>query len=203
MITRAISAGTLLAALLLLGGCAQDMARQPRYGPLAASDFFPDGRSARPLVEGTVARGLLRTDTPFFTGRSGKTLVAEIPVPVDRKLLERGQNRYNIYCVPCHDPTGSGNGMIPQRGLRHPPSYHIDRLRNAPAGHFFDVITRGLGLMPDYADRLTPQDRWAVVAYVRVLQMSQNAKIEDVPPAERSKLDKAGEIGRASCRERV
>src|SRR5689334_9365360 len=134
LITRAISTGMLLAAALMLGGCAQDMSRQPKLTPLAASDFFADGRSERPVVEGTVARGQLRQDTPFFTGRSGKTEVAEIPaeVKVDRKLLERGQDRFNIYCTPCHDPAGTGNGMIPQRGLRHPPSYHIDRLRNAP-----------------------------------------------------------------------
>lgn len=182
------------------------MARQPKLTPFAASDFFADGRSARPLVEGTVAREDLRKETPFFTGRNGKTLVAEIPseVKVDFKLLQRGRNRYNIYCTPCHDPSGGGNGMIPQRGLRHPPSYHIERLRNAPAGHFFDVITRGLGLMPDYSDRITPQDRWAIVAYIRVLQMSQNARIQDVPESERQKLlspapapekagDKAGE----------
>lgn len=175
--------------MLLLTSCKQDMADQPRYGPLAASDFFADGRSARPLVDGTVARGQLRENTVLYTGFSGKTLVSEIPVPVTKAVLERGQNRYNIYCTPCHDAAGSGNGMVPQRGLRHPPSYHTDRLRNIPVGHFFDVMTRGLGAMPDYAERITPEDRWAIAAYIRVLQLSQNARVEDVPAADRQKLE--------------
>ncbi len=166
------------------------MADQPRYGPLAPSSFFGDARSARPLVPGTVARGQLRDDELFYTGRLNGQLAGVFPFPVTSEVLKRGQERFNIFCAPCHDRTGSGNGMITQRGLRHPPSYHIDRLRQAPAGHFFDVITRGFGAMPDYADRISPRDRWAVIAYIRALQLSQNARLEDAPPEEQKKLQK-------------
>ena len=185
---RIKSAATLFLFLLALTGCQQDMADQPRYGPLAPSTFFGDGRAARPQVPGTVARGQLHEDEVFYTGRSNGALVNAFPFPVTRQVIERGRERFNIFCAPCHDRTGNGNGMITQRGLRHPPSYHIDRLRQVPVGHFFDVMTRGFGAMPDYADRVPPRDRWAIAAYIRALQLSQHATLDDVPPAERKKL---------------
>lgn len=179
--------GTL--ALLCLAGCKQDLADQPRYGSLQPSSFFADGRSARPLVPGTVAQGDLRDDEVLYTGKSKGVLVTTMPFAVTRRDLERGRERFNIYCSPCHDHTGSGNGMIVQRGYRHPPSYHIDRLRQAPAGYFFDVITRGFGAMIDYSDRIPVRDRWLIVAYLRALQLSQHATIADVPASDRSKLE--------------
>ena len=175
-------------ALLALSACRQDMADQPRYGPLAPSDFFADGRSARPLVPGTVARGQLRDDELFYTGKSGKAFAKELPFPVTLQVLERGRERFNIYCTPCHDRIGSGNGMVVQRGLRRPPSYHIDRLREAPVGYFYDIITNGFGAMPDYAERIVPRDRWAIVAYVRTLRLSQHVTLDEVSPAERERL---------------
>jgi mono/diheme cytochrome c family protein len=173
-----------------LAGCRQDMHDQPKYIPLRPSSFFSDGRSVRPLVEGTVARGHLQADAAFYTGRVGEKLVDTFPVPVTRQLLERGQQRFNIYCSPCHDRLGNGNGMIVQRGYRHPPSYHIDRLRQAPPGHFFDVISNGIGAMPDYSAQVPAADRWAIVAYIRVLQYSQAASVNDVPPDIRPQLEK-------------
>jgi len=161
---------------------------QPRYDPLAPSTFFDDGRSARPEVPDTVARGHLRIDEQFYTGKVNGVPVDTFPFPITRQVLERGRARYNIYCTPCHDYTGSGHGMIVQRGFPPPPSYHIDRLRQAPVGHFFDVITTGYGSMYSYAARVPPRDRWAIAAYIRALQMSQHATIDDVPPEERAKL---------------
>ncbi len=161
---------------------------QPRYEPLEASEFFADGRSARPQVPGTVARGQLRTDLHFYTGKSGKDLAASFPFPVTREVLERGRERFNIFCTPCHGQVGNGQGMVVQRGFRPPPSFHIDRLRQAPVGHFFDVMTRGLGAMPDYASRVLPRDRWAIIAYIRALQYSQRAPLADVPEDKRSQL---------------
>jgi len=162
-------------------GCRLDMQVQPRVGPLARSDFYEDKRGARPLLEGTVARGDLRADTYFYSGYIGKETGNSLPFPATREVLERGRERYNIYCAPCHSRTGDGNGMIVQRGYRRPPSYHIDRLRTAPLGHFFDVITNGFGAMPDYASQVPPADRWAIVAYIRALQLSQNAPQSMVP----------------------
>lgn len=192
--------------LPLLAGCDRlDMYDQPRYKPLAASDFFPDGLSARPPVEGTIARGGLREDEPFYTGQDQGRLVSQIPEaayraiydrnprhfgrPYDetdsaelrRALLDRGRQRFDIYCAVCHGRTGEGNGMIVRRGFRKPPSYHVDRLRNAPAGHLFDVITNGFGAMAAYSSRVGVADRWAIVAYIRALQLSQNARLDDVP----------------------
>jgi mono/diheme cytochrome c family protein len=182
----------LLAGCLGLGlfalGCQQQMANQPRYDPLEASDFFDDGRSARPLVEGTVARGQLRLDEQFYTGKINGQLATTFPFPVTAAVLDRGQERFNIYCTPCHDRLGTGLGMVVRRGYRQPPSYHTERLRQAPVGHFFDVITRGLGAMPDYAAQIPPRDRWAIVAYIRALQLSQNATLADVPPPQRDAL---------------
>ena len=157
------------------------MHNQSKYRPLRAAEFFRDGSSARPLVDGTVARGTLQEDEAFFTGKVSGALVTELPFAIDDKVLARGQERYNIFCTPCHDATGSGQGMVVQRGFRAPTTFHIDRLRQAPAGHFFDVITNGLGAMPDYRAQIAPRDRWAIVAYVRALQLSQRAARTDVP----------------------
>src|SRR4051812_35293467 len=161
MLKRKSSAALVLVVCALLGACRQDMHNQPKYRGLRASEFFADGSSARPLVEGTIARGTLQDDEAFFTGMVDKVTVKELPFPVDEAVLNRGQERFNIYCSPCHDRTGSGNGLVVQRGYRQPPSYHIERLRQADVGHFFDVITNGFGVMPDYKAQIAPRDRWA------------------------------------------
>ena len=185
----------LTAALLAIcaSACRQDMHDQPKYIPLRPSNFFGDGRSARPLIEGTVARGHLEDDNAFFTGRGpdGK-FVNEFPFPVTKAVMERGQNRFNIYCAPCPDRLGNGDGKIVRRGYRHPPSYHIDRLREVPNGYIYDVISSGFGAMPDYAAQIHPADRWAIVAYVRALQLAQNGKIDDVPADKRGELNQEG-----------
>ena len=165
------------------------MADQPSYRPLQKSTFFGDDRSARPLPPGALAQGQLKTDGRFFTGKSGGELVASLPVPLTKELLARGQDRFNIFCSPCHDRTGSGNGMVVQRGYRRPPSFHVDRLRRAPIGHFFDVIANGFGSMPDYSQQVPPDDRWAITAFIRALQLSQNATLADVPPEARQQLE--------------
>lgn len=179
-----------LAALLALSGCElrQAMFDQPRYEPLEASAFFADGRSARNPVKGTIARGQLRLDRHFYEGRVDTGLATELPMAVTRELLERGHQRFDIYCSPCHDRTGRGNGMIVQRGLKPPPTYHQDRLRQAPVGYFFDVITNGFGVMYSYASRVPPEDRWAIAAYIRTLQYSQNARIDQLPPEDQRQL---------------
>ena len=149
---------------------------QPRFKPLAKSDFIPDLRGARPLVEGTVARGDLREDSYFYTGKVGDNPGDYMPFPVTKEVLERGRERFNIYCAPCHSPLGDGNGFIPSRGFSvKPPSYHIPRLQKAPLGYFYDVMTNGFGIMPDYSAQISPRDRWNIVAYIRALQLSQNA----------------------------
>jgi mono/diheme cytochrome c family protein len=178
--------------LLAAAGCRQDMHNQPKYRPLRATTFFSDGSSARPLVEGTVARGTLQDDTAFFTGKSGNTPIREIPLAIDQQLLNRGQERYNIFCTPCHDGTGSGRGMVVQRGYRQPPSFHDERLRVADAGHYFDVMTNGFGAMPDYKAQIAAGDRWAIVAYIRALQLSQHATKADVPGGDPTKANAAG-----------
>jgi hypothetical protein len=185
--------GAILVALAAGVGCRQDMQDQPKYIPLRPSDFFGDGRSERPLVEGTVARGHLDDDTAYYTGRGpdGK-FVDEFPFQVTKDVVERGQDRFNIYCAPCHDRLGNGNGKIVRRGYRHPPSYHIDRLRQVPNGYIYDVITSGFGAMPDYAAQIQPGDRWAIVSYVRALQLAHNGKIDDVPADKRGGLDQEG-----------
>jgi Cytochrome C oxidase, cbb3-type, subunit III len=172
-------------------GCRQDMYDQPKAKPLAASDFFPDGASARPLIPGTIPRDWLGDD-PSHTGLStdGK-LLQTLPIPLTRQLLERGHERFDIYCAECHDRAGTGRGMVVERGFPAPPSLHIDRLREAPIGHFFDVITHGYGAMYPYGSRVPPPDRWAIAAYIRALQLSQNARLEDLPDAERRKLPPA------------
>ena len=184
-------------ALLLIAlfavGCRQDMHDQPKYIPLRPSQFFADGRSERPLIEGTVARGHLDDDTAFYTGKGpdGKPLDT-FPFAVTKADIERGQDRFNVYCTPCHGRLGDGNGMIVQRGFRQPPSYHIDRLRQVPNGYIYDVITNGFGAMQDYSAQIPPRDRWAIVAYIRALQLSHNATIEDVPADARAQLSAGG-----------
>jgi mono/diheme cytochrome c family protein len=183
--------GLITAVLLALGlaGCRQDMHDQPKYIPLRPSTFFADGRSERPLVEGTVARGHLNEDAALYHGKGadGKP-VADFPFPVTKEVIQRGQQRYNIYCTPCHDGVGNGDGMIVRRGYRKPPSYHIDRLRQVPNGYIYDVITNGFGAMPDYSAQVNVNDRWAIVAYIRALQLSQNASVNDVPADARGQL---------------
>ena len=181
-------AAGVLGALALLGACRQDMHDQPKYKPLRYSDFFRDGRQSRPLVANTIARGELRDDEAFYTGKNGKDEIDFFPVTVDKALIERGQDRYEIYCTPCHGRLGNGLGMIVRRGFKQPPSYHIDRLRQAPAGHFYDVITNGYGAMLNYSQQIQPRDRWAIAAYIRALQYSQNANINDLAPEQRGNL---------------
>ena len=177
-----------LAAAALFAGCRQDMHDQPRFKPLRESDVFSDHRSARPLVEGTVARGHLDDDELLATGKVNGQDATDFPWPVTTEVMARGRERYDIFCSPCHDRTGSGDGMIVRRGYRRPPSFHIDRMRQAAVGHFFDVITNGFGAMPDYRAQVPAADRWAIAAYIRALQASQHATLDAVPPAEREKL---------------
>jgi mono/diheme cytochrome c family protein len=207
-------------ALVLAGceKAMQDMYNQPRYKPLAASAFWADGRSSRPDVPGTIAysggaiagtssgvKGLLplpAKEAPTYpvddqghvkanlVPDAPRPLLAANPLPIDRQTLERGRERFDIYCSPCHSVVGDGDGMIVRRGFPSPPSYHSDRLRNAPDAHFYSVITNGYGMMYSYADRVAPNDRWAIVAYIRALQLSQNARIDDVPPERRAELAK-------------
>jgi hypothetical protein len=180
-----LATSLLLSGSLLSVGCRQDMHDQPRFKPLAMSDFYSDRRSARPPVEGTVARGQLHEDTFFYTGKIGNNPGDYMPFPVTDAVLARGRERFNIYCTPCHSRLGDGNGMIVQRGFRQPPSYHTDRLRKAPLGYFFDVMTNGFGAMPDYASQIPPRDRWCIVAYIRALQLSQNATVADLPTGQK------------------
>lgn len=177
-------------AVLGFAGCRQDMHDGPRYKPLAASDFFADGRSARNLPAGTVARGWLRDDEALYTGKVDGQLVDTFPFAITHDDLERGQQRFNIYCSPCHGRLGDGNGMVVQRGLRQAASYHNDRLRQEKVGYFFDVITNGFGAMQGYAEQVPVRDRWLIVAYVRALQLSQNAKVDDVPADKRGELER-------------
>lgn len=172
---RRASAAAALAVALVLTACRQDMQDQPKYKDLRGSAFFEDHRSARPVVEDTVARGQLWNDERFTTGKENGKPLATLPVPLTRALLERGRDRFGIYCTPCHGLTGDGQGIVVQRGFRQPPSFHIDRLREAPVGYFFDVVSHGFGAMPDYAAQIPPEDRWAIVAYIRALQLSQHA----------------------------
>ena len=179
--TRVATAGSAMAALLVLAGCRQDMHNQPKFVPQRGTTFFADGRSARPQVENTVGRDQMHADAYFYTGLQAGKEGDGLPIPLTEATMERGQERYNVYCTPCHSRVGNGNGMIVQRGYKPAGNFHTDRLRNAPLGHFFAVITNGYGAMPDYASQLTPEDRWAVAAYVRALQLSQNATASDVP----------------------
>jgi mono/diheme cytochrome c family protein len=173
---------------VLLLGCRQKMANQPRYDPLEPSDFFADGMSARPRIAGTVARGEANLDPYFETGKSGGQDGDGFPFAVTADVMNRGHERFDIYCSECHGRLGDGNGMIPARGYRRPPSFHTQTLRAAKTGHFFDVMTNGFGAMPAYRTMIPPSDRWAIVAYIRALQTSQSATIDDVPPERRAGL---------------
>jgi hypothetical protein len=224
---------SVVVSFLVLTGCRQDMHNQPRYEPLQPSTLFADGRASRPLVQGTVPRGGLKSDRQFYTGRRGLAqpvgltrgaanqaapqaapqatagsqpdasgplsfdpdFVTEFPMQVTRQTLQRGQQRYQMFCTPCHGYTGDANGMIVQRGLSRPPSFHIARLRQAPVGHYFDVITNGFGAMYSYSSRIPVGDRWAIIAYVRALQLSQGATIQDVPENERGKIRQISPAG--------
>jgi mono/diheme cytochrome c family protein len=189
---RTASRALLIAALATTAtACRQDMHDTPRYKPLQATTFFTNGAASRPLVANTVARGQLREDRHLYEGVVNGAPAETFPMPITQEVLERGQQRYNIFCSPCHGRTGEGNGMIVQRGFRKPPSYHEDRLRNAPVGYFFDVMTRGFGAMQDYSAQVPVADRWAIAAYIRVLQASESATVEDVPADRRGDLDRA------------
>lgn len=184
---RAVAA----AALLLLAACRQDMHDQPKYEPLEASPFFADGLASRPVVDGTVARGQLVVDAARTTGKRGTAYVAN-PLPRTRATFERGQERYDIFCAPCHDRAGTGNGMIVERGFKQPTSFHDPRLRAAADGYFFEAMTQGFATMPSYASQVPVDDRWAIAAWIRVLQRSQNATLADVPADARAGLDAGG-----------
>jgi mono/diheme cytochrome c family protein len=200
-ISASITRGILIAACVLaLAGCneellRQDMANQPKYRPQTPSDFFPDGRSNRPLIENTVARGSLVNDDLVVPKDSNA-----FPLPVTQALLERGEARYKIYCSPCHGLQGDGNGMIVERGMKRPPSYHIDRLRQSPNGYYYDVITNGFGSMYSYNAQIPPKDRWAIIAYVRALQLSRNAKASELPESIRAKVAAGAENGGAKSK---
>jgi mono/diheme cytochrome c family protein len=175
-------------AALAHAACRQDMHDQPKYVPLRQSGFFGDERSARPLVAGTVARGHLRDDGLLYTGKVGGADATVFPFAVDAPVMARGRDRFDIFCAPCHGRTGQGDGMVVRRGFRRPQTFHQDRLRNAPVGQLFDIISNGFGAMPDYAGQIAVQDRWAIVAYIRALQLSGHATLDDVPPDKRGEL---------------
>jgi mono/diheme cytochrome c family protein len=195
-ISAALFAGAACCALAISGcdySLRQDMANQPYNRPLSPSDFFTDGRSERPLLENTVAHGAVGNDV-YNVAKD----YAGYPLPVNEKLLQRGQERYKIFCSPCHGLQGDGNGMAAVRGMKRPPSFHIDRLRQAPNGYFYDVVSNGFGAMYSYSERIPPSDRWAIIAYVRALQLSRNAKTSDLPESVRQKLaDSADSSGGA------
>ena len=179
----------LLLVVVFVAGCRQDMHDSPRYEAFEASDTFADKRASRTPPDGTVARGWLRADEALYTGKVNGQPVTAFPFAITRENLARGQQRFNIYCTPCHGKVGDGNGMVVQRGLRQAASFHQDRLRQETPGYFFDVITNGFGAMPDYATQIPVQDRWLIVAYVKALQLSQHATVEDVPADRRTELD--------------
>ena len=192
MQSRASCAAALLFALCGIGLAAcgslrQDMANQPRQNPLSPSSFFPDGRSERPLAENTVARGALADDALFVPKDSNA-----FPLPLTAELLERGQERYGIFCSPCHGLQGDGLGIVAMRGMKHPPSYHQKRLRQEPNRYIYDVVTNGFGAMYGYSVQIPPRDRWAIIAYVRALQLSRNAPVADLPADLQEKLRARG-----------
>lgn len=182
--------------MFVLVGCRQDMHNQPKFIPLRSNTFYPDQRSARFPVAGTIPRlddarmdaEQLDPDSYFLSGKHGNTFGNDLPFDLTKQVLERGRQRYNIYCTPCHAYVGDGNGMVVQRGYKHPPSFHEQRLRNAPLGYLYQVMSNGFGAMPDYAAQIHPADRWAIAAYIRVLQLSQNAAASDLPAADQEKL---------------
>jgi mono/diheme cytochrome c family protein len=190
-----ITAIALAGTGLILAGCSRlDMQDQPKYRPQRPSDFFADGRSERQPVEGTLARGTLNEDTAYYEGKDADgNDVEEFPIAINKAVIERGQQRFDVYCAPCHGRIGNGLGMVVRRGFKQPPSYHNPRLREAPVGHFYDVITNGYGAMLNYASQVQPRDRWAIVAYIRALQYSENANINDLPAEARNRLPAAGQ----------
>jgi hypothetical protein len=183
-VTRKLGVVSAMAATLVLAGCRQDMHNQPKFVPQRGTTFFADGRSSRPQVEDTVGRDQLHEDSYFYTGLQDGKEGDGLPIELTPATLQRGQERYNIYCTPCHSRVGNGNGMIVSRGYKPAGNFHTERLREAPLGHFFSVMTNGYGAMPDYSAQLTPEDRWAVAAYIRALQLSQDAKTSDIPTGE-------------------
>lgn len=186
----------LIAAVMFtaLLGCRQDMHDQDKYQAFERNDFFEDRRASRPLLPGTVARGHLEEDSAFYRGERDGRLVQSIPLAVDRELLARGRERYDIYCSPCHDRVGTGQGMIVQRGFKAPASFHDERLRQAADGYIFQAITNGFGVMPAYAAQITARDRWAIVGYIRALQLSQAAARTHLDATDLQRL-RAAEVG--------
>lgn len=189
--TKAAALAIALAALAG-AGCRQDMHNQPRLEPLEASDFFDDGRASRPEVTGAVARGELRVDDHLYTGYVDGELAETFPFPITRDVILRGRERFEIFCRPCHGQLGNGEGAVVQRGFQQPPTYHSVELRRAPPGHFYSVITNGYGRMFSFNDRIPVRDRWAIVAYIRALQLSQAAEINELPAAVVSELREEG-----------
>lgn len=191
MSSRYSSLTLVMFVALLVAGCdntlRQDMANQPRIDPLAPSTFFDDGRSERPIIDNTVARGSIENDSLYEPKDSNA-----FPLPLTKELLVRGKERYEIFCTPCHGLQGDGQGMVAMRGMKHPPSYHQDRLRAEPNGYYFDVVTNGFGAMYGYASQIPPKDRWAIIAYVRALQLSRNAPVGELPDGLREKLMAGG-----------
>jgi mono/diheme cytochrome c family protein len=180
----------MLFGALVTSACRQDMQEQPKYKPLAPSKFFADGRSARPIPAHTIARDELNDNDSFHTGEINGAFLDTIPLPVNLQLLQRGHDRYNIFCSPCHGEVGDGLGMVARRGFQIPANLHTDRLRAVPPGYIYQVITNGYGAMPDHGDQIPVRDRWAIVAFVRALQLSHHATLADVPPPERQQLEK-------------
>jgi mono/diheme cytochrome c family protein len=187
---RAIGVVAVVFAAAVLAACRQDMHDAPRYEPLEATTFFPNGSASRMLVANTVARGQLNEDRHLYEGVVDGKPAETFPMPVTAEVMARGRERFNVFCSPCHGRTGVGNGMIVQRGFRQPPSFHEPRLRNAPVGYFFDVMTHGFGAMQDYATQVPVADRWAIAAYIRALQASRSATVADVPADRRADLDR-------------
>ena len=196
-VPRRLAAVCLLVGAIGTAGCRQDMHNTPSGQPLRESLFTKNVSTSRAPVEGTVARGTLQDDAAFFTGKEGATAVNALTFQLTAEILDRGEQRFNIYCAPCHGVSGRGDGMIVRRGYRQPPSFHVDRLQQAPLGHFYDVMTNGFGAMPDYRAQVTPRDRWAIAAYVRALQLSQHATAADIPAEERQKLGQPAAGGAA------
>ena len=192
---RIASAGLAALSVLSLAGCRQDMHNQPKFYPQRGTDFYADGRSVRPQAQNTVARGQLDATSYFMTGFQGGKEGDGMPMPVDIALLQRGQQEYNVYCTACHSRVGNGGGIVVQRGYRPAGNFHTDRLRAMPLGHFYNVIANGYGAMPDYSAQLTVEERWAVVAYIRALQLSQSATPAD---AAGNKIEKLGDVAERS-----
>lgn len=190
MNAKTVSLALVLSAVVL-SGCDLSMRDQPRYNPLEKSPFFEDGKAARPLVEGTVPRGSLRDNDFYYTGKLNGADAAEYPFPITEEVLHRGRERYNIYCSVCHDQRGLGQGMVVQRGFKQPPSFHIERLQNAAPGYFFGVMTNGFGAMSDYSAQVSVHDRWAIAAYIKALQLSQNASAADLTEEDKKQLEQS------------